>query len=58
MESWEILCSNNWIETGALKGSLQYLKGKMDKTNLYFSAFQKYLLRSGLDIDLSKKKTL
>jgi carboxyl-terminal processing protease len=30
----------------------------MDDTNLYFNAFQKYLLRSGLDLDLSRNKTI
>ena len=33
-------------------------KGKMDKTDLYFNAFQKYLLRSGLDLDLSRNETI
>jgi carboxyl-terminal processing protease len=30
----------------------------MDKTNLYYNAFQKYLLSNRLDIDLSKNKAI
>jgi carboxyl-terminal processing protease len=32
--------------------------GKMDRTDLYFDAFQKYLLRNRLDVDLSKNKAI
>ncbi|SDZ85089.1 carboxyl-terminal processing protease [Flavobacterium gillisiae] len=43
----------------AFKGlSFEQFNSKMDKTNLYFSGFKKYLLRSGLDIDLSKNKDI
>jgi carboxyl-terminal processing protease len=43
----------------AFKGlSFDEFKGKMDKTDLYFIAFQKYLLKSGLDIDLLKSKAI
>jgi carboxyl-terminal processing protease len=30
----------------------------MDKTNLYYNAFKKYLLSNRLDIDLSKNKAI
>jgi carboxyl-terminal processing protease len=43
----------------AFKGVyFEQFKGKMDKTDLYFKAFQKYLLRNGLDVDLSKSKAI
>jgi carboxyl-terminal processing protease len=38
--------------------SFAQFKGEMDKTNLYYNAFQKYLLSNRLDIDLSKNKAI
>jgi carboxyl-terminal processing protease len=38
--------------------SFVQFKGEMDKTNLYYNAFQKYLLSNRLDIDLSKNKAI
>jgi carboxyl-terminal processing protease len=43
----------------AFKGlSFEQFKVKMDKTDMYFNAFQKYLLRNRLDVDLSKNKAI
>ena len=31
---------------------------KIDKTDLYFNSFQKYLFKNGLDLELHKNKSL
>jgi carboxyl-terminal processing protease len=38
--------------------SFVQFKSKMERTDLYFNAFQKYLLRNRLDVDLSKNKVI
>ena len=38
--------------------SFLQFKSKMERTDLYFNAFQKYLLRNRLDVDLSKNKVI
>jgi carboxyl-terminal processing protease len=43
----------------AFKGlSFEQFMVKMDKTDMYFNTFQKYLLRNRLDIDLSENKAI
>lgn len=38
--------------------SFTQFENKMDKTDVYFSTFQKYLLKNGLDLNLSKSKAI
>lgn len=43
----------------AFKGlSFAQFKDKMDKTDLYFNSFQKFISKNGLDIDFSKSKAV
>ena len=36
--------------------SFKQFENKMDKTDVYFKTFQKYLFKYGLDVNLSKSK--
>jgi carboxyl-terminal processing protease len=38
--------------------SFKKFENKMDKTDVYFSAFQKYLFKNGLDLNWSKSKAI
>jgi len=43
----------------AFKGlSFEQFSAKIDKTDLYFNAFQKYVFENGLDLKLGKNKSL